>query len=302
MARILDASTRIIDIDLGSVNENSTRAAGARSATTVTFAQNGASEILASIPATLRMAGSFVQYKRIDLDFMARNQVTMQPVDVTVQRTSPVPLGGNLNGNNVDQIEEYIYVFSRPLNNQHIIDEISDPASLTGFLTLNEFRNMGLDGSQSNTGESTLQGNQAGWPDHAQTIYAEKRVYSNNLGRAATIANGELDYAKVAPFPPIIYNTLTAMPDLSSITTWGTLNTITGPNLHVYRVIIDYSQEFESTPALSFVNESLGGSANRQWPPVNISFLCKDPEFTESEYITKLANVMNSIPEGGTTA
>jgi len=300
MARILDTSTRIIDIDFGGVIQSSTRVASARSASTVTFSQNGASEILASIAATQRLAGSFIQYKRIDLDFMTRNQETMQPVDVTVQRTSPIPLGGNLNGNNVDQIEEYIYVFSRPLNNQFLIDEISDPASITGYLTLNQFRNMGLDGSQSFNGQSTLQGNQAGWPSHAQTIYAEKRVYSNNLGRAATLTNGEL-----VPVPspaPIINNTLTAMPDLSSITTWGTLNTITGPNLHVYRVVIDYSQEFAFTPVLSFVNEGLGGQGNRQWPPVNISFLCKDPDFTDSEYITKLANVMNSIPEGGPTA
>ncbi|GAG91651.1 unnamed protein product, partial [marine sediment metagenome] len=217
------------------------------------------------------------------------------PVEVSVQRTSPVPLGYSNNGNNFDQIEEYVFIFSRPLNNT----TIANIGNINGLFE--DFRMLGLDRaepkSQDGGGGSqiSLGGRDAGYPDKYQTIYAEKRMYDTNLNNAATKGNGML-----IPGNPL-YNTFVGMPTLSSLTTWGSLNAITGPNLHCYRIVIDKSQSF---PALAgvFENEPLAGDTTREWPPVSIAFLCKDPNYSEGELITTLANAMNSTPEGGSTA
>ena len=118
-------------------------------------------------------------------------------------------------------------------------------------------------------------------------------MYSTNLNKAATQANGSL-------LPAAVFNELAGMPDLDSITTWGSLETITGPNLHCYRIILDRSQTFPAAVG-TFANEDFNGSTLRRWPPVNVSFLCRDPKYTEGEYLTRIANAMNAIPEGGRT-
>ena len=82
------------------------------------------------------------------------------------------------------------------------------------------------------------------------------------------------------------------MPSLSSVSTWGSLGAITGPNLHCYRVVIDRRQSIVAE-SLDFAKD---GSTDSQWPAVNIAFLCEDPEFSSGEYITRLANAMNSTP------
>ena len=89
------------------------------------------------------------------------------------------------------------------------------------------------------------------------------------------------------------------MPVLDSITTWGTMSTITGPNLHCYRVVINRTQTFATN---DFTNVALDGVSSLRFPPVNITFVCTDPKLTEGEYLTRLANAMNTIPIDGDTA
>jgi hypothetical protein len=307
VALILDKDTRLIDIDFGGMTSSVTRTAGERLPATSINSGNGLGQLLASVPAgelpppappgtPIRMGGNFIQYQRIDLSMMAENNEVFLPVDVSVQRTSPVPLGGTVNGNNFDVIEEYIYVFSRPLNNTYIIDRVESLTSaISARAVFEDLRNQGLDYVFP---DSLLGGEFAGLPTFQQTIFAEKRIYSVNLNNAATVGNGEL----LDPAPgPLINNSLTGMPSLDSVTTWGSMSAITGPNLHAYRVIISRSQDFSGTPPLSTANEALGGQTSYSWPPVRIAFLCKDPNFTEGEYLTRVANAMNSTPEGGQT-
>jgi len=271
MPRILDKSTRIIDADFGTITATLTRIPTSPFANTVSLEGNGADQVISEILAADPRAGSFIQYDRVDLSFMLQNNEVVVPVDVSVQRTSPVPLGGSNNGNNFDQIEEYIYVLTRPLNNT-ALGEIPTTYSNT-FLPL---RNVGLDGSEATAAVKTsLAGRNAGWPDKAQTLFAEKRIYSVDLSNAATVQNGELIPLTV-PIDPSDQNTLTGMPRLDSVTTWGSMDAITGPNLHVYRMVIIPSQDFTFVPDLT-INQQLGGITSYVFPPVNISFLCKDP-------------------------
>lgn len=296
MARIVDKDTRIIDIEFGPVDASITRTAGAFDPTTVVIGSlsinqpnNGVDQVIGYVEANEAGGGSFVQYQRVDLSYMLQQNEVMQPLDVSVQRTSPVPLGFSNDGNNYDQIEEYIYIFTRPLNN-NVIGNLAD---VNDYDT---FRSMGLDRSESLTASSSVAGSFFSgqpWPDKEQCIYAEKRMYSTNLNNAATQTNGAL-------LGTSLYNELCGMPNLDSVTTWGSLNSITGPNLHCYRIILDRSQSFPPA-AVTFANEAKDGSTLRRWPPVNVSFLCRDPNYSEGEYITRIANAMNAIPEGGRT-
>ncbi len=284
MARIIDKDTRLIDIDFGQVTVAVGRSATETSPTSVFADGPGESQILNLIPAGTANTGSFIQYNRVDLDFMTRNNEVMMPVEVSAQRTSPVPLGYSNNGNNFDQIEEYLFVFSRPLNNTNL-------GALTNTGPYEFLRACGLDGTRG----STLVSGNAGWPNQEQTIYAEKRMYSYSSSLGATENNGEL----IVGNPD--YNTLMGMPVLDNVSTWGSMSSIVGPNLHCYRVVINRNQTF---PGLlnTFTNVALVGGTSCNWPAVSIRFLCKDPNFSEGEYLTRLANAMNSIAEGGPTA
>lgn len=289
MARIVDKDTRLIDIDFGPVTVATARTAGNPLPTSVTAGGNGVKQLLRIDDPTGNPPGSFIQYSRIDLEFMTMNNEVMMPVDVSVQRTSPVPLGGVVNGNYYDQIEEYIYIFSRPLNNE----EVSNSA-----LAFDSMRRLGLDRSQNIAG-ADIGGLGTGIPTHEQTIYAEKRMYSYPRGLIASATNGGL----TPPFGAGTVNEITGMPVLDSVTTWGTMSAITGPNLHCYRVVINLTQNFATLPPPStFTNQGLDGSANLDFPPVNITFMCKDPKFTEGQYLTRLANAMNNLPEDGPTS
>ena len=181
MARIIDKDTRLIDIDFGELTTSCGRSAGSNDPDAVTLGGNGLGQLLNSVGGTEYGAGSFMQYVRLDLDFMTRNNEVMLPVEASIQRTSPVPLGGSNNGNNFDQIEEFIFILSRPLNNTNI-------AARTDIFAYDEIRNLGLNGT---TGSGIVSGN-SGWPNQAQTIYAEKRMYSYNNNLGATQSNGEL--------------------------------------------------------------------------------------------------------------
>jgi len=283
MARIVDKDTRLIDIDFGPVGTTCGRAALSLDPTSAVGSLNGMQQVLYYSVVGDALPGSFIQYQAIDLSFMTLNNEVMQPIDVSVQRPGPVPTGSNSNGNTFDQIEEYIYVFTRPLNNAFI--------GTTGtFFTLDEMRELGMDRSQT---VFDLGGDTAGLPTHAQTIYAEKRMYSYNSNIGASIANGELD-----PTGPD-YFSIYGMPVLDSVTTWGSMSAITGPQLHCYRVVINRTQTMLDAAVLAAAYP--GGSALR-FPPVNITFLCKDPNFTEGQYLTRLANAMNDIAEDGFTA
>ena len=288
MARIIDKDTRLIDIDFGELTVATGRQSGNNFPDALSSAGNGTGQLLNLLPANTFNCGSFIQYVRLDLDFMVRNNEVMLPTEASIQRTSPVPLGSNLNGNNFDQIEEFIFILSRPLNNTNLA------AAATTF-EYDEFRNMGLDGT---TGSSIVSGN-AGWPNQVQTIYAEKRMYSYNGNLGATQSNGELS-VEIGPGIPNPYNAVFGMPSLDSVTTWGSMAGITGPNLHCYRVVINRNQTF----AASFgeVNVDLEGNSFCNWPAVSVRFLCKDPDYSEGEYLTRIANAMNNIAEGGPTA
>lgn len=313
MARILDKDTRLIDVDFGPVQFNVTRlpgqtnpVSGALPHGTISSTGNGLEQCLVRPNLNVGLiAGSFVQYMNVDLTYMTLNNEAMMPADVSVQRTSPVPFGFHNNGNNFDQIEEYLYIFSRPLNNETITGSAID---------FEDLRSLGLD--RTETQSADLGGVDSGIPTHAQTIYAEKRMYSYNESLGATQANGGLIPDTVgsfegsagqggppAPIPAFTndFNTLFGMPVLDSVTTWGTMSAITGPSLHCYRVVIFRGQSF---PPLAnvFVNVEKAGNSQLEFPPVNVSFLCKDPNFTEGQLLTRLANAMNDIPEGGPTA
>jgi hypothetical protein len=291
MARIIDKDTRLIDIDFGPLSVGIGRPIAAFDPTTLTLLGNGQGQLLHSVPVTNALCGSFIQYSRIDLDFMVRNNEIVIPVDASIQRTSPVPLGSNQNGNNFDQIEEYVYVFSRPLNNTNL-------AAATTATFYESLRSMGLDRAEalsSSVGVSI--GGNAGYPNQAQCIYAEKRMYSYNESIGATQTNGQL---KPGPGNPT-ENTLMGMPVLDSVTTWGAMEGITGPNLHAYRIVINRTQTFPGLPDV-FTNVDYAGTSTLLFPPVSIRFLCKDPNYSEGQYLTRLANAMNNIAEDGPTA
>ena len=94
---------------------------------------------------------------------------------------------------------------------------------------------------------SALSGN-AESPTQAQTIYAEKRMYSYNESlEVRHRPNGKLGPSTVGTFEgspsqdgPLVaipaftndYITLMGMPTLDSVTSWGSMGAITGPNLH----------------------------------------------------------------------
>lgn len=287
MARIIDKDTRLIDIDFGGLDITVNRTAGDDNPSSSTVAGNGQSQLLNAIGGSNAGVGSFIQYDRLDLSHMVMNNEVMLPVEVSVQRTSPVPLGFSNNGNNFDQIEEYVYVFSRPLNNYNL-----GPASafMTNVNQMEDLRDMGLDGSE---GAGDLSG-VAGWPTQAQCIYAEKRTYQSNMTLLASQNNGQILNGSTA------FNTLEGEMSLASVITWGSMGAITGPNLHCYRVIIDNGQSMPADPEVLPIG--FDGLTDRTWPPVNVSFLCKDPNFSEGEYITRLANAMSSNAEGGPVA
>lgn len=289
MARIIDKDTRLIDVDFGQLTVSVSRDAGEANPNVDAVASGpGVGQLLNLVPRA--NGGSFMQYVRLDLDFMARNNEVMMPVEVSAQRTSPVPLGFSTNGNNFDQIEEYIYIFSRPLNNTNLADAGS-------ALLYEDLRQCGLDGTAGTAANAGNIAGNAGWPNQEQTIYAEKRMYSYSTNLGATKTNGELDLLNPD------YNTLMGMPVLDSVTTWGSMSAITGPNLHCYRMVINRNQSFPSLGlAGTFVNESLQGLSTCFWPAVSVRFLCKDPDFSEGEYLTRIANAMNNIAEGGPTA
>lgn len=290
MARIVDKDTRLIDVDFGPVSVTTSRQPGDLVANIAITDGNGINQII-RVDDSTGIVGSFVQYQRIDLEYMTMNSEVMMPTEVVIQRTSPIPLGFSNNGNNVDQIEEYIYVFSRPLNNESI--------RVLGT-TFDQFRDLGLDRSQIITGATSIGGDAAGLPNQTQTIYAEKRIYSYSDNLMATVVNGELEDPRTATPPgPLLTNTLAGMPVLDSITTWGSLDAITGPNLHCYRVVINRTQ---AIPTNDFVNAALAGGTTLKFPPVNVAFICTDPKYTEGELLTRLANAMNSTPIDGETA
>lgn len=287
MARIIDKDTRLIDVDFGELTVSTNRPGGSLFCDAVTSGGNGVGQLLNLLPANTFNTGSFIQYVRLDLSYMTRNNEIMMPVEASIQRTSPVPLGGNINGNNFDQMEEFIFILSRPLNNTNL-------AAATTTFEYNEFQNMGLNGT---TGSGIVSGD-AGWPNQEQTIYAEKRMYSYNNNLGATQANGELSVA-LGPGPNPT-NTVFGSPVLDSVTTWGSMSGITGPNLHCYRVVRNLNQTF--TTDVGQTNLPLEGLCISNWPAVSVRFLCKDPGFTEGEYLTRIANAMNNIAEGGPTA
>jgi len=301
MARIIDKDTRLIDIDFGGLDIGISRTATNPWPTSQNATGNGRSQLLNEVLANIRGAGSFIQYDRLDLSHMVMNNEVMLPVEISVQRTSPVPLGFSNNGNMYDQIEEYVYVFSRPLNNTNLAALVDINADYEGL------RDMGLDGSEGITSAiMTSVAGVAGWPTQAQTIYAEKRMYSYNSNLCATISNGELldpnanRLDPLDPIIPIVYNSLCGMPVLDSVTNWGSMGAITGPNLHVYRIVINRTQSFPAITEL--INLGLDGSSQCLWPPVSVRFLCKDPNYSEGEYLTRIANAMNNTAEDGPTA
>lgn len=287
MALKIDKDTRLIDVDFGPVSLNILRATGelmpdGTVGNTATFGESGTSQLLRTDASGLA-AGSFIQFVRLDLSFMTKNNEVMQPTEVSVQRTCQTPFGSHQNGNNFDILQEFILVTSRPLDNQGII---------AATMPYNYFNEAGLD-----MGSSSFSGTNAGGLTQAQTIYAERRAYAFSNQTGATLSNGEL----VSNPAQSTLASIFGAPTLLELNTWGSLSAITGPNLYCYRVLFSKLQTFEADSSI-FTNVGFGGFTTLTAPPVSVSFLCKDPNYSEGQYLTRLANAMNSIPEDGPTA
>ena len=125
-------------------------------------------------------------------------------------------------------------------------------------------------------GSSAYGGPSGGGVSQEQNIYAEKRTYAWNSNLGATVANGGLVPANG------ILESYFGEPALTDVNTWGSMSAITGPNLHCYRVVFSRIQGFQSD-ATVFTNVGMGGFTTLQFPPVNVTFLCKDPDYTEGE-------------------
>jgi hypothetical protein len=81
MARILDKDTRIIDVDFGPVTVNILRQANEQEPTGLvgsqaTFGGNGTNQFIRSDDSG-NIAGSFIQFERLDLDYMTMNNEVM---------------------------------------------------------------------------------------------------------------------------------------------------------------------------------------------------------------------------------
>jgi hypothetical protein len=284
MARIIDKDTRLIDVEYGNVTVNISRVANqpipdGSAGNKATFGGRGVQQVIRFEEDGL-YSGSFILYERIDLSYMTANNEVMQPVEVSVQRSSPVPYGTHENGNNYDVVQEFLFVFSRPLNNNAII------ASANPW---QQFNRMGL-----NTGSSAFGGPSGGGVSHEQNIYAEKRTYVYNSNSGATQLNGELVAGNTT------LNSQFGEPQLLNVNTWGSLSAITGPNLHCYRVVIMQAQSFDADATI-YTNVGFGGFTTLEFPPLNATFLCKDPKYSEGEYLTRLVNAMNNVQEGDVT-
>ena len=288
MARILDKDTRLIDVDFGPVTVNIQRTAlsefpDGTPGNQATFGGNGTNQFIRSDTGGSLTTGSFIQFVRLDLDYMTMNNEVMQPVEVSVQRSASTPYGTHENGNNFNTIQEFILIASRPLNNADIA---------TSLAPYDAFNEIGL-----NRGTSRFGGQDAGGVTHEQNIYAERRQYAFTNTTGATLSNGEL----VSQPAQTTLASIFSAPQLLDINTWGSLSAITGPNLYCYRIVYSQMQSFLADQTI-FTNVGFGGFTSLRFPPVNVAFLCKDPGYTEGEYLTRLANAMNSIPEDGTTA
>lgn len=287
MARIVDKDTRLIDVDFGPISLFGARLPGEQfpdgtAGNIFNFSGAGLDQAIRQDADTIA-AGSFIQYERVDLSFMTQNNEVMQPMEISVQRTAPTPYGTHENGNNFDTLQEFIFVLSRPLNNNALAVSASPWAAL---------QQLGLD-----YGSSSFGGASGGGVSQEQNIYAERRTYSWNDTLGATQANGEL--VSVAAGNTDL-NSQFSEPQLMDVNTWGSMSAITGPNLHVYRIVYSRLQGFIA-PASIYTNVGFGGLTTLAFPPVNVTFLCKDPNYTEGEYLTRLANAMNNVQEGDKT-
>ena len=281
MARIVDKDTRLIDVDFGPIFIQGARDENAAFPAPNQFVSSGPGvDQLIRFDDQDIQAGSFIQYQMVDLSFMTQNNEVMQPVEVSVQRTAPVPYGTHENGNNYDTLQEFIFILSRPLNNNAL--EIS-------AFPWTALQQLGLD-----YGTSSFGGASGGGVSQEQNIYAEKRTYAWNSNLGATVANGGLIPGNAT------LESQFGEPALTDVSTWGSMSAITGPNLHCYRMVFSRVQGFVAGPTV-FTNVGIGGFTTLQYPPVNITFLCKDPNYTEGEYLTRLANAMNNLQEGDET-
>lgn len=284
MARIIDKDTRLIDVEYGNVIVNIVRAINepicdGTTGNTATNSGPGVSQVVRFETSGL-YTGSFILYDKIDLSYMTSNNEVMQPVEVSVQRSSPVPYGTHENGNNYDVVQEFLFVFTRPLNN------VAIAASANPY---QQFNRMGL-----NMGSSAFGGANGGGVSHEQNVYAEKRTYVFNSTSGATQTNGELVAGNTQ------LNSQFGEPQLINVNTWGSLGAITGPNLHCYRVVIMQAQSFDADASI-YTNVGFGGFTSLEFPPINVTFLCKDPKYSEGEYLTRLVNAMNNLQEGDPT-
>jgi hypothetical protein len=200
-------------------------------------------------------------------------------MEVSVQRTNVVPSGTHENGNNYEVIEEFLFVLSRPLNNNDI-STFPNPYSLFQELGLNQ-GSVGLGGGYGVNFE--------------QNIYAEQRLYQWNSTKGTTQTTGDLVAGN-----PALWSIFSA-PSVETVNTWGSLTAITGPTLYCYRIFVCKAQSFPADQTI-FTAVGYGGFSTLRVPPLSISFLCKDPKYTEGEYLTRLANAMNNIPVDGEVA
>ena len=94
MARIIDKDTRLIDVEYGNVTVNISRIANdaipdGTAGNKATFGGTGFQQVVRFDEDGLN-AGSFILYDRVDLSYMTANNEVMQPIEVSIQRSSPV--------------------------------------------------------------------------------------------------------------------------------------------------------------------------------------------------------------------
>ncbi len=70
----------------------------------------------------------------------------------------------------------------------------------------------------------------------------------------------------------LVTNSYFSSPRLMDVNTWGSMSTITGPNLYAYRIVFIEPQAF---PATSFTNVGFGGFTTLEFPPVMLHSYAK---------------------------
>lgn len=275
---------RVFDVDFGQVVQSASRVGGEYQPSTA-----NQSFTLATDNSTILEEGNgrVALYQEIDLEVLVKENRVFAPFAVEVQRPWTAPLGFDLNPYVPARCYEYLYIFSAPLANQDIPNNVGE-----------FFKDLGLDSSIGNRGSITAGvGRQV--PDNSQCIYAQSTVSINNLGTAASVWNGLLVSPDPFATPPVLGDPYAPLQcgemTVTEVNKWGSLPEIIGPKLYCYRFIEYTSQELSSS-VLSAENPIVLGEGlmSRNHSSLSIKIMCKEVNLSEGEYIIRAANAYNN--------